>query len=66
MGTTTDLVSSVSNALRTRIVKYVSEKKPVHTGSSRMRILGMISTKMKMKESDIDRPLLIEGHMSPT
>ena len=28
--TMTGLVSSESNTLRTRIVKYVSEKKPVH------------------------------------
>jgi hypothetical protein len=28
--------------------KYVSEKKTVHTGLLRMRILGMILTKIKM------------------
>ena len=48
----TGLVSSASNALRTRIVKYVSEKKPVHTGLLRMTILGMILTKIKMTDGN--------------
>jgi hypothetical protein len=48
----TGLVSSASNALRTRIVKYVSEKKPVDTGLSSMTILGMILTKIKMTDGN--------------